>query len=139
MFPYIRRAEKKGKLSPAPYIGFGGMLIGFVVYILGGVGKEVLYLAGALFFFGYTFYQSILPAFITQRTQENGRGAAIGFYNLSGFFGASLGGFLAGFLYNLNHSFPLILGVAVMLIWPIIGLPKPKQLSLNDYDKSSGK
>ncbi|HEY7536069.1 MAG TPA: MFS transporter [Thermodesulfobacteriota bacterium] len=125
VFPYVRYAEKKGRLRVPAVGGWIFIVLGFLAYVTGGFQKWVLYMTGMAFFLGYTLYQSLLPAFLTQRVPTEGRGAATGFYNLAGFFGASLGGILAGVLYNLNHRFPLMLGLLLLMVWVLMGLPNP--------------
>ena len=125
VFPYVRHAEKKGKLRLPAAGGWVIIVLGFLVYVANGIQKWGLYMTGGAFFLGYTLFQSLLPAFLTQRVPSEGRGAAIGFYNLAGFFGSSLGGILAGVLYHLNQRYPLILGLLLIMIWVLVGLPKP--------------
>lgn len=125
VFPYVRHAEKKGKLRLPAAGGWVIIVLGFLVYVANGIQKWGLYMTGGAFFLGYTLFQSLLPAFLTQRVPSEGRGAAIGFYNLAGFFGSSLGGILAGLLYHLNQRYPLILGLLLLMIWVLVGLPKP--------------
>ena len=74
---------------------------------------------------GHFLYQSLLPTYLTQRFPSNSRGTSSGFYNLSNFFGASVGGMLAGKLYEILDYLPLITCLAIMLLWIVIGLPNP--------------
>ncbi|MCH8029203.1 MAG: MFS transporter [Candidatus Dadabacteria bacterium] len=129
VFPYIRQAEKADRLGSAPLIGYLAMTAGFLVYLIGGVNKVPLYVTGALFFLGYTIYQAILPAFLTQRIPKERRGTALGFYNFASFLGASLGGMLAGFLYHFGYRVPLAVGLALLIAWLFIGLPRSQPRS----------
>jgi MFS family permease len=123
IFPYIRYAEKKGKLKLPTRAGWVIMLISYLLYLFAGNRNWMLFLTGIALFFGYTLYQSVLPAFLTMRAAPSSRGAASGVYNLSNFFGASLGGMLVGYLYHMNQYIPLVIGVLIMLLWGFIGLP----------------
>jgi MFS family permease len=125
VFPYVRYAEKKEKLLHAGWLGWGFMVIGIFLYIFGRDESGILYITGGAFFLGYTVYQSLLPAFLTQRVSFRGRGAATGLYNLASFLGASLGGMLAGILYKLSHSLPLIFSLILLIGWLFMGLPNP--------------
>lgn len=125
VFPYVRRAEKQNKLSFAARMGWVLMALGVFIYVTGGAENWILYAAGGAFFFGYTLFQSLLPAFLTQRVPFKGRGAATGFYNLASFLGASAGGMLAGILYNLNSASPLVMSLVLLIVWMFTGLPKP--------------
>jgi predicted MFS family arabinose efflux permease len=131
VFPYIRRLERRGNLGPVPLFGYLSMLLGFIIYLLGSQWKWSLYATAALFFLGYTVYQSFVPAFITQRTPQEKRGVAMGFYNLSAFFGSSIGGMVAGLLYNFGSRLPVIAGLVVLVLWRLTGLPRhaPSELT----------
>ncbi len=124
VFPYIRYAEKRDKLQLPTWIGWVILLFSFLFYLTGGIHKWVLFASGIAFFLGYTLFQSILPAFLTQRVPAESRGAASGFYNFSNFLGASLGGMLVGSLYNLNQHIPLIVVLFVLILWLFMGLPR---------------
>ncbi|HEX3037143.1 MAG TPA: MFS transporter [Thermodesulfobacteriota bacterium] len=137
VFPYIRYAEKQDKLLQAGWLGWVFMVLGFLLYILGGNKNGVLYTTGGSFFLGFTVFQSLLPAFLTQRVPFRIRGAATGFYNLASFFGASLGGMLAGILYNLSHILPLIFSLVLLIGWLLVGLPKPPDSSAESEDQRS--
>jgi MFS-type transporter involved in bile tolerance (Atg22 family) len=128
VFPYIRYAEKQGKLRLPTWGGWGFMVVGFLIHLTGGIGKWGLYMTGGTFFLGYTLFQSLLPAFLTQRVPPENRGSATGFYNLASFSGASLGGVLAGVLYYFNQKLPFALGLVFLVIWPLISLPNPPNL-----------
>ncbi len=123
VFPYIRRAERRGNLGPAPLVGYVAMAAAFVLYLLGGTHRLPLYVTASLFFLGYSLYQAFLPAFITQRTPQERRGAVLGFYNLSGFIGASVGGMVAGGLFAVDKHLPLLAGLALLGLWLLLGLP----------------
>jgi len=123
IFPFIRYAEKKGKLQLPTRVGWAILLISFLSYLAGGNHKWILFISGIALFFGYALYQSVLPAFLTLRMAPYMRGAASGFYNLSNFLGASLGGMLVGYLYHTNQYIPLVFGLLIILLWGFIGLP----------------
>jgi len=123
-YPFIRRSEKMNTLKTAIKLAFLMIIIGFLIYILGDKGRVVLIATGILFFLGHTIFQSILPAFLTQRISSENRGISSGVYNLSNFLGASIGGMLSGFLYSINIDLPLIISIIVLVIWIFIGLPR---------------
>jgi MFS family permease len=125
VFPYVRRAEKQGKLRFPLVAGWVFIILSFLVPIVGGSQRWILYLTGGVFFLGYTLFQSLLPAFLTQQVPSENRGAATGVYNLASFLGSSLGGMLTGVLYHSNRVFPLIIGLLLLIFWIFIGLPKP--------------
>jgi MFS family permease len=125
VFPYMRRAERIGRFRGPVLIGWLAATLGYGVYLFGAQYDLLLYLSGAAFFFGYSIYQPILPAFLTQRVPVSGRGAAAGVYHSFGFIGSSLGGIAAGALIHVSPSLPEFLGVLLLLLWYWLGLPIP--------------
>jgi len=123
VFPYMRRAEKRGHYRLPILLGWLTATAGYVVYLLGAQYDFLLYLSGAAFFLGYSLFQPMLPAFLTQRIPQGGRGAATGVYTFFGFVGSSLGGMLAGALIHISPSLPELLGVILLLTWYFLGLP----------------
>jgi len=124
VYPYIKYSEKKTNLRNAIKLGFVFLILCFVTYLVDDRSKVVLILSGVLFFLGHTMYQSLLPTFLTQRVSSENRGSSSGIYNLANFFGASLGGMLSGFLYSLNSLYPILISLAVLVLWLISGLPR---------------
>jgi MFS family permease len=125
VFPYMRRAEKAGRFRGPIMIGWLTTTVGYGVYLFGAQYDFLLYVSGAAFFLGYSIYQPILPAFLTQRVSTSGRGTATGVYNFFGFLGSSLGGMLGGALIHLSPSLPELLGVVLLVAWYLVGLPIP--------------
>ncbi len=123
VFPYMRRAEKRGHYRLPILLGWLTATAGYVVYLLGAQHDFLLYLSGAAFFLGYSLFQPMLPAFLTQRIPQGGRGAATGVYTFFGFVGSSLGGMLAGALIHISPSLPELLGVVLLVAWYFLGLP----------------
>lgn len=124
VFPYIRRAEKNKNLKFSTKAAWLLLLICFVSYLFLDSNKTLLLFIGIVFFIGNTIFQSLMPTFLTQRVPSEFRGTATGFYNLSGFFGAGIGGIIAGFLYDLNSIYPIIFIIIFLILWLIVGLPK---------------
>jgi len=127
VFPYMRRVEKEGRFHRPLLIGWLTTTIGYAVYFFGAQIDLLLYASGAAFFFGYSLYQPILPAFLTQQVPAAGRGAASGVYNFFGFIGSSLGGMLGGALIQVSPSLPEFIGVAILIAWYFLGLPIPPE------------
>jgi len=127
VFPYMRRAEKAGRFRGPILIGWLTTTVGYGLYLFGAQYDVLLYLSGAAFIFGYSIYQPILPAFLTQRVPASGRGSASGVYNSCGFIGSSLGGMLGGALIHISPSLPELLGVVLLVLWFWLGLPAPPE------------
>ena len=123
-YPYIRYTEKINGLKSAIKLAFIFIILGFLIYMIGNKERIVLITTGILFFLGHTIFMAILPTFLTQRISSENRGISSGVYNLSNFFGASLGGMLSGFLYSINMDLPLIISIVLLAIWFFIGLPR---------------
>jgi MFS family permease len=124
VFPYIRRAEKNKNLKFSTNAAWLLLLICFVSYLFLDSNKTLLLFIGIIFFIGHTIFQSLMPTFLTQRVPSEFRGTATGFYNLAGFFGAGIGGIIAGFLYDLNSIYPIIFIIIFLILWLFVGLPK---------------
>jgi len=129
VFPYMRRAEKQGRFRVPILIGWLTSTVGYGIYLFGAQYDLLLYVSGAAFFFGYSIYQPILPAFLSQYVPTAGRGTASGIYNFFGFIGSSLGGMLGGALIHVSPSLPELLGVVLLVAWFFVGLPLPPESS----------
>ena len=117
VFPYMRRAEKAERFRGPIMLGWLTATVGYAAYLFGAQYDLFLYISGAAFFFGYSIYQPILPAFLTQLVPSRGRGTASGVYNFFGFIGSSLGGMLGGALIHFSPSLPEFVGVALLVVW----------------------
>jgi len=123
VFPYMRRAEKTKRFRGPIMLGWLTATVGYGAYLFGAQYNIMLYISGAAFFFGYSIYQPILPAFLTQLVPSSGRGTASGVYSFFGFIGSSLGGMLGGALMHFSPSLPEFVGVALLVVWYWLGLP----------------
>lgn len=122
---YIRFSETRKTLRQAARFGLFFLVAAFSIYLFRQSDSLTLYLAGGVFFLGYTIFQSILPAFVTQRVSSENRGVLSGFFNLANFMGACVGGMSSGILYETHESLPLIFGLLFLVLWKFIGLPGP--------------
>ncbi len=122
---YVRISETRRTLRHAARFGLFFLVAAFSIYLLRESDSITLYVAGGAFFFGYTIFQSILPAFVTQRVSSENRGVLSGFFNLANFMGACVGGMSSGILYETHESLPLIFGLLFLVLWKFIGLPRP--------------
>ncbi len=130
VFPYMRRAERQGRFRLPILIGWLTATVGYAIYLFGAQHDFLLYVSGAAFFFGYSLYQPLLPAFLTQKIPPAGRGTATGIYTFFGFIGSSLGGMLGGGLLHISPSLPEFVGVLLLVSWYFLGLPtRPDSIS----------
>ncbi|HET8562349.1 MAG TPA: MFS transporter, partial [Candidatus Binatia bacterium] len=123
VFPYVRIAERRGRLRFPTRVGWLTVTAGYALYLCAAGHQLLLYVSGACFFFGYSLYQPLLPSFLTQRIPIGGRGTATSLYALFGFAGSSLGGIMAGALSHIEPSLPGVVGVTLLLLWLAAGLP----------------
>jgi len=126
-YPYVRYAEKRGKLKVTTMTAWAFVAVSFLIYPAGSVMTWILYFAGMAYFMGHTVLQSVFPAYLTQRVGQEKRGITTGVYNLSSFFGAAIGGMSAGYLYQVNPHIPLITALFLVIAWGLIGLPNPPE------------
>lgn len=122
-YPYVRYAERKGSLGITTKVGWAFIALSFLAYPAGARVMWIMYGVGILYFAGHTLMQSLLPTFLTQRVGQEQRGATTGVYNLMSFFGSSIGGMSAGYLYQLNPNLPVIAALFFVILWGIFGLP----------------
>lgn len=124
VFPYIRRAERNNKLKVSTKAAWLLLFITFVSYLFVESNKMGLLAVGVTFFIGHTIFQSLMPAFLTQRVPSEFRGISTGFYNLASFSGAGIGGIFAGYLYGLDINYPILFIIVFLIIWLFSGLPE---------------
>ncbi len=127
VFPYMRRAEREGQFHRPIMIGWLTATVGYGAYLFGAQYDLMLYISGAAFFLGYSIYQPVLPAFLSQRVPAAGRGTASGVYSVFGFIGSSLGAMLGGALIHISPALPEFVGVALLVLWYFLGLPTPPE------------
>jgi MFS family permease len=127
VFPYMRRAEREGQFHRPIMIGWLTATVGYGAYLFGAQYDLMLYISGAAFFLGYSIYQPVLPAFLSQRVPAAGRGTASGVYSFFGFIGSSLGAMLGGALIHISPALPEFVGVALLVLWYFLGLPTPPE------------
>lgn len=130
-YPYVRYSEKRGMLKVAVTSAWALMAISFLVYPASSFLTFVLYLSGMAYFMGHTVLQSVFPAFLTQRVGQEKRGVTTGFYNLTSFLGASIGGMSAGYLYQISPHLPLLFALLLVIAWGLTGLPNTPEKSLS--------
>jgi MFS family permease len=129
VFPYMRRAEKQGHFRMPILIGWLAAAAGYAIYLVGAQSDFLLYVSGAAFIFGYSLFQPLLPTFLTKMIPPGGRGTASGIYTFFGFIGSSLGGILGGALIHISPSLPEFLGVMLLVLWYLSGLPSAPESS----------
>ena len=128
VYPYVRYTETRNRLSITTKAGWALIALAFLTYPVGARIAWILYGVGMAYFAGHSIIQSLLPAFLTQRVGQEKRGATTGIYNLVSFFGSSIGGMAAGYLYQINPNMPVITGLLFVIAWGLLGLPNAPEI-----------
>ena len=75
-----------------------------------------VFLAGTLFYIGFTGLEPILPSLVSKAAPGTSYGTALGFYTTAQFLGSTVGASVAGVLanYPINRTLLIMLGAAVV-------------------------
>jgi MFS family permease len=120
--PAIIIAEKRRKMK-------GVFLFAIAVLGLGQLSLALFHgnLAGiitgmSIYFTGFNLLEALLPSLVSKISPAGGKGAAMGVYSSSQFFGAGLGGVCGGFLMQLHLDPSLYFAVlaAIILVWLLV-------------------
>jgi MFS family permease len=118
--PLIIYAERHKKTLQVIYYGSVLILLACLGLFVGLKGLWLLSLAVVGFFAGFTVLESLLMANISKLANLSQRGAVMGVYSTSQFFGIFFGGFLGGVLrqkFVIDSVF--LLSFALLLLWVI--------------------
>jgi MFS family permease len=122
MFGFSQGADKgwARPLAALAYLLFiPSFLLLFAPAALGEDPKRLLpvFLAGTLFYIGFTGLEPILPSLVSKASPGTSYGTSLGFYNTAQFLGSTVGGSLAGALAN----YPIDRTMFTMLVAAAIG------------------
>lgn len=115
--PLIFKDDRQGKRFT---ISLAVSLLLFAELILAFLGMSLpaVFVALVLFFAGFNFLEAALPARVSILAGEGARGASLGFFATSQFFGAFVGGVLGGRFLGGGEPTPVFLvAVFLVLIW----------------------
>ena len=93
--PLIMRDERQGKSSTVG-LAVTLMLLGLLVLTFAGFGIATVFGGLVLFFAGFNFLEAGLPARLSVIADDESRGASLGLFASSQFFGAFIGGLIGG-------------------------------------------
>ena len=93
--PLILRDERQGKAATMG-VAVSLVLVGLLILAFAGVTVASVFIALALFFAGFNFLEAGLPARLSILADGNARGASLGVFSSSQFFGAFVGGLIGG-------------------------------------------
>lgn len=110
------------------YVGTFTATMALGLFLLLGPSQQYTYvLAGmALFFAGFNFFESYLPACISKQAPDGARGMVMGVFSSCQFLGIFTGGMLA----VLSHAIPGSYGLPsliflIMALWVVVGMRLP--------------
>ncbi|MBC3766086.1 MFS transporter [Neptunicella marina] len=111
-------------LSPARpmQLAIGLLILAFAGFIWMDLSLHILLMLGLLFFIGFNFLEANLPALVSGIAPAGKKGSAMGIYASFQFFGAFLGGTLAGAItQELGGQLVFALALAICIAWlPIL-------------------
>ncbi|MBT4884780.1 MAG: MFS transporter [Legionellales bacterium] len=94
--PAIITVDKKNKYRDYSILALLGFLGAFSMMFFGATVYSNLVLAVALFFAGFSFFESILPSLASKFAPTGCRGSVMGLFSSCQFFGVFSGGLLSG-------------------------------------------
>jgi len=109
MFGFSQAADK-GSARPLAALAYFLFIPSFLLLFVPGwlglnpAGLMPVFLAGTLFYIGFTGLEPILPSLVSKAAPEASYGTALGFYNTAQFIGSTVGGSLAGALANATRQ-----------------------------------
>lgn len=122
--PLILADEREGK-SWVFSIAIGLLFAGLLVLALVLSAPLSIFLGLALFFAGFNFLEAGLPARLSMIAAEESRGAAMGVFSSSQFFGAFAGGLSGGILLVGGGNRIFVACAAVTAVWLVYHLARP--------------
>ncbi len=124
MVPFIRLAETRN-LAKQVFMGAVALLaIAETGLWLGYDSTLWLSLMMLAFFTAFNYLEAALPSLVSRAAPAERKGAALGVYSTSQFFGAFIGGTLGGWLYGKTGIGSVFLINAIfIMIWFVISIP----------------
>lgn len=122
MIPAIYWSEKRKRLKPVLQFAVLVMGLGFLVLMMGANTVWWMGLGFTLFFLGFNILEASLPSAVGKSAPTALRGVAMGVFSSAQFFGAFLGGLLAGLLLKFLTPAWAFFGLALvsLSIWFVI-------------------
>ncbi|GMT39316.1 MAG: MFS transporter [bacterium] len=130
MVPLVLMTTRKKRIPNIFLAGIVLLLVGELIFTF-GAQSTIWFLPGMVVWFtGFNTLESLMPSLVSRLAPVQNKGAAIGIYNSSEFFGAFLGGVLGGLVLGLYGTRGVyLMSAAVIVIWLLIMLPaKPPKL-----------
>lgn len=122
MIPLIIWQEKKKQHVLFLLLAMSGLAI--AVLLLGWSTQSLWLLAliMTLYFGLFNFLEAAMPSFLSKRADDQYRGAAMGMYSSSQFFGAFVGGVLAGFVMQWEAEYVFYTMFILLISFTTLGI-----------------
>lgn len=123
MVPLIILAEAKRKMKQVFLFSITMLIVASLLLATSHYSMMIIGIALFLFFLGFNTLEASQPSLVSKFAPAASKGTAIGIFNTSQFFGAFVGGTMAGFIYQpgtQNYSTVFFLIAGLLSIWLII-------------------
>lgn len=123
MVPWIVLAERKNQMRLVFSGAIGLLVIVQLLLMLSTNDWRITAGVLVLYFIAFNYLEAAMPSLISRLVPHEVKGAALGTFNTSQFLGASVGGMLAGLLYqNVSQVGVFSFTLVVLLIWFVVSL-----------------
>jgi len=123
MLPLILMTTRKRRIPKIYLFGILLLLIGELIFFFASHSIVAFLIGLVIWFTGFNTLESLLPSLVSRLAPVRNKGAAIGVYNSAEFFGAFLGGALAGLVLGVYGTQGVYLMCAGLLsLWLLIML-----------------
>ncbi len=125
MVPLIIVAESKRKMKQVFLLSIGMLILACLLLAWGQHSLFMVATALFVFFLGFNTLEATQPSLVSKFAPAVAKGTAIGIFNTSQFFGAFLGGLLAGLIYqpaSQNYASVFLSAAALLACWLLLSL-----------------
>ncbi len=132
VFPAVMMADRRGHWRPLMLGAIALLAAALLAFSIAPPIAWVLGVVVAVFFTGFNVLEAMMPAQVSRRCPPGARGAAMGVYATSQFFGAFVGAAGSGLAVGLVGAHGVFIIAAVITLiwwWTALGLGDPGSLS----------
>jgi MFS family permease len=135
MLPWLLVVNRRGYNRPVMAGAVALLTAAQLVFFLGHTTAAALVVGLWLFFACFSLLEAMLPSLVSRLAPPASKGAAIGVYSTSQFFGAFAGGALGGVVSgSFGSGGVFLLIAAVLLVWllAVATMPEPRLLTTRE-------
>ena len=126
--PFIIIAEKQKKIKQVFVAAIIAILLSQCMFFVVAIAstsihfsKLIFTLTLTLFFTAFTLLEALLPSLVSKIAPPEKKGAAMGIYSSSQFFGIFVGGAVGGLVFSHAHMMGIfVMGAVLALLWFVI-------------------